>query len=67
MTDHAGRMRIPDLDLDLVREPPDHLAERQHLFFTVAARDQKIGRVPERALAAFGRAAQDRLVEILQI
>ncbi len=61
-----GKLRA-DLDLDLVGQPADHLAEGQDLLVAVTSLDQKIGRVPQRARPALLRAAQNCIVEILQI
>src|ERR1700736_6885574 len=54
----AFRKLRANLDLDLLREPPDHLAEGQDLLVAVASLDQKIGRMPQRARPARFRAAQ---------
>ena len=51
-------------DLNLVGEPPDHLAEGPDLVVAVAAGDHQIGGMPQRPHAAFGRSSRDRLVEI---
>ena len=51
-------------DFNLVRQPPDDLAEGPYLVVTVAAGDHQIGRMPQRPHAAFGRSSRYRLVEI---
>src|ERR1700752_3699904 len=52
--------------IDFLGQPPDHLAEGADFVLAIAAGDQKIGRVPQRALAAFSRSSRDRVIQIAQ-
>ncbi|MGY4622299.1 hypothetical protein ACVWY3_000055 [Bradyrhizobium sp. USDA 4486] len=60
-----GELR-PRRHLDLVGEPADDLAEHADLVVAVAARDQDVGRMPQRLRAALVGAARNRVVQILQ-
>jgi hypothetical protein len=53
-------------NFNLVRKPPDYLAEGQYLVIAIPAGNQQIGRMLQRPHAAFGRSAQDRVIEIPQ-
>ena len=59
----AGELRARS-KLDLLRQAPDHLAEGADLVLAIAAGDQKIGRIPQRSLAAFSRSPRDRVIKI---
>ncbi|MEY9118491.1 hypothetical protein ABIE86_007223 [Bradyrhizobium diazoefficiens] len=65
----AGRHQFGELrprgNLDLVGKPADDLAEHADLVVAVAAGDQDVGRMPQRACPAFVGAARDRVVQIL--
>jgi len=58
-----GQMRARG-DFDLVRKPPDHLAEGPDLVVAVAAGNHQVGGMPQGPLAALGRTSRDGLVEI---
>ena len=60
-----GKLRA-GRDFDLVRQPPDDLAEGPYLVVAVAAGDQQIGGMPQRPRAAFGGSPLHGVVEILQ-
>jgi hypothetical protein len=52
--------------LDLVCETANHVAECRNLVLAIAPRDQKIRGVPQRAGAALGGSARNRVVQVLQ-
>jgi hypothetical protein len=55
-----------DRNLDLIREPSNHLAEGPDFLVAKPSREHQIRRVPKGSRAAFVSSTRDRVIEVSQ-